>query len=682
MKYSLNDYLPYLSDPCARLMVYPDKELAARLVSEYKIVGAEVIALYKLLRPETKYIPNPSDIINAVQEYARTAGAMVVFVGIEAYLALLHSEERKDFLIGLRGLLDRQQINAHFLLNAAYMDKGIYKHPKYEEAMSVVYFCGVEAESEILNIVLIPSRWAGKNVSAEMTVDALKKMGEYAPGGLYYFAMDETDLPAENYNNVVVVSDANDALKVLHKIEVGFNLEQADALLIECKEKGMTPVNVLKERFGGESCLTCKKAPAKLAELKNDALWDLYIWLLKSRIAPNTYLYCVLQGNPTADNFLAEYIVYAAKRFLGAENAAALAEERASAVIEMSSIEPLIAKFVAETREDFRSIPFLNCKTDSEIQGLIRWAAKSDLTAGLPKIFDQASPVLNCYLDPYFNYGNEQLTRYFTKLRRFRIKDDVDEAFVKEAYYAAVPKGIEDRDTFIRKFDDGETALLVVDGLGAEFYPFLLNMAKLNHLKIAESRIVSVNLPTSTEFNRFTWTDVNILQEIKRADNISHDGCSKYEKCDYAENLAEVMILFEKRILTRVVSGLERFKRVVVTADHGSSYLAVTAYKKGLAHTIPWEDPDDWRYASSLMGRNVPESLEPVYRPDREPAYYYVVKGYNRLPNRSSKRYGLHGGATLEERLVPCVVFTNESVQEVLTQEVEQFSENEDFDIL
>lgn len=682
MKYSLNDYLPYLSDPCTRLEVCPGKELAAKLISEYKVLGAQVISLYQLLEPETKYIPNPSDVIHLVQECAGAAETIVAFIGIEAYLTFLRREERKDFFIGLRGLLDKQRINARFLINRTYVDDKVYIHPKYEDAMFVVRFCGSEVVDEDLTIALIPSRWAGESISAEMTVGALEKMGDYAPTGSYYFAMNEADLPDESYNNVTVVSSAVDALRVLYQIEADFDLEQVDTLLVECKAKNLTPANVLKERFGGEDYLTCEKAPVKLLELKDDILWDLYIWLLKSRIAQNTYLYRVLHGNPTADNFLAEYIVYAAKRMLGNENAVQLAKERASAVTKMKSVEPLIAKFVSETGEDFRSIPFLNCHTDSEIQGLIRWAAKSDLSAELPKEFDQVSPVISCYLAPYFNYGDEQLTAYFTKLRRFRIKDDVDEAFVKEAYCAAVPKEIEARDKFIRKFDNGETALLVVDGLGAEYYPFLLNMAKRNHLKIAESRIVSVNLPTSTEFNKVVWNEANVLQEIKRADNISHDGYSKHEICAYEENLAEVMLLFEKKILTRVVSGLKNYKRVVVTADHGSSYLAVTAYRKGLTHTIPWENPDDWRYTSLPESKNVSEDLEPVYRPDKEPAYYYVAKGYNRLPKQGSKLYGLHGGATLEERLVPCVVFTNQSVQEVLVEEVEQFSEKEDFDIL
>lgn len=683
MKYSLNDYLPCISDNCTRLEVCANREVAAKLISEYRLRGAQVVPIYKLLESGTKLIPNPSVVISAMRAYAEASKTASVFVGLEAYLALLRSEERRDFFIGLRGLLDRQRTNARFFINSIYMNRDIFKNPKYENAMFIVYFCGLEPMDmdEELNIVLVPSKWAAESISAEMTVNALQRMGDYAPTGSYCFSMDEVYLPTESYNNVTAVSNANDVLRVLYGIEADFDLEQAGILLAECKKNNLTPINILKELFGGEDYLTCEKAPVRLAERKDDVLWNLYIWLLKSRIAPNTYLYQVLQGNPTADNFLAEYILYAAKRSLGNKNAAALAEERAAAVKSMKSVEPLIAQFVSETGDDFRSIPFLNCQTDSEIQGLIRLAAKSDLSAALPKVFDQASPMINCYLAPYFDYGHEQLTAYFTKLRRFRIKDDINEAFVKEAYCAAVPKEIKKRDRFIQKFDDGETALLMVDGLGAEYYPFLINMAKLNHLKIEQSHIVSVNLPTSTDYNKLNWNQEHILQGVRRVDNISHDGWAKHEKCRYEDNLAEVMLLFEKTILTRVVSGLRDHKRVIVTADHGSSYLAVTAHRKGLTHTIPWDDPADWRYASLHVNKNVSEELEVVYHPDSG-LTYCVVKGYNRLPKKGSKLYGLHGGATLEERLVPFVVFTNEAVQETSAEEAEQFYENDAFDIL
>lgn len=48
---------------------------------------------------------------------------------------------------------------------------------------------------------------------------------------------------------------------------------------------------------------------------------------------------------------------------------------------------------------------------------------------------------------------------------------------------------------------------------------------------------------------------------------------------------------------------------------------------------------------------------------------YWVVRGYNRFPKRGGKKYALHGGASLEEQLVPVLVFTrNIDIDTVVTK--------------
>ena len=37
-----------------------------------------------------------------------------------------------------------------------------------------------------------------------------------------------------------------------------------------------------------------------------------------------------------------------------------------------------------------------------------------------------------------------------------------------------------------------------------------------------------------------------------------------------------------------------------------------------------------------------------------------VVRGYHRLPKKGGKKYALHGGASLEERLVPVLIFSKD----------------------
>ena len=57
MKYTLNEYLPYLSDPGTRIEVPPNRELAAKLVSDYSDKGAMVVPLSQLLPRDTNGSP-------------------------------------------------------------------------------------------------------------------------------------------------------------------------------------------------------------------------------------------------------------------------------------------------------------------------------------------------------------------------------------------------------------------------------------------------------------------------------------------------------------------------------------------------------------------------------------------------------------------------------------------------
>lgn len=73
MKYSMNDYLPYISDRCARLEIYPGREFAAKLVAEYKRSGAEVVSVHRLIPSDINYVPNPKEITDAIERYARAS---------------------------------------------------------------------------------------------------------------------------------------------------------------------------------------------------------------------------------------------------------------------------------------------------------------------------------------------------------------------------------------------------------------------------------------------------------------------------------------------------------------------------------------------------------------------------------------------------------------------------------
>jgi len=213
-----------------------------------------------------------------------------------------------------------------------------------------------------------------------------------------------------------------------------------------------------------------------------------------------------------------------------------------------------------------------------------------------------------------------------------------------------------------------DVALLVVDAMGAEYMPLLLALAKRRGMNIESQAVVTAKLPTVTIFNPINWDEARILPEIKSIDNIVHNGAAKHEVSIPERNFAETLWVFETEIMNRIADGLTRFARVVVTADHGASRLAVIAHNEGKGTTLPWDgQPDAWRYSLAPQGAVRQQELEQEYFPETKKTYW-IVRGYNRLPKMGGKLYELHGGATLEERLVPVVVFTRNVVAEVPKQ--------------
>ncbi len=193
--------------------------------------------------------------------------------------------------------------------------------------------------------------------------------------------------------------------------------------------------------------------------------------------------------------------------------------------------------------------------------------------------------------------------------------------------------------------------------MGAEYYPLILAMAKRRGMNITGANIAAVRLPSSTKFNNLDWDANRIIKpEVHKVDNISHDGAEKYENCSFEQNIAATLDVFET-IFNRIANGLTNYEHIVVTADHGSSRLAVIAHNHKLDKTLPWNgDPQDWRYSVAPLNTERPPEFEAYYNVESNTTYW-VVRGYNRLPKQGGK-LSVHGGATLEERLVPVIIFS------------------------
>ena len=669
MAYALNKYFQatFSKPNVPRVILYPNNSTAAQILNHHKDLGATVIKVVDCFHGSYTSLPMPNVLMRVVDDRIQASSSRSLVVGLDGYLALLDTESATAFMYELRNRLDDNTLNADYLLSA--LRKPNFA-PRYEESLSIVSIeNGYEEVLDPLRIQAYSDRWV-KSGRIFGYKELLGLMSIYEPSGNYTLILAGlTDRQAGIGNAVSFFLEARDVAMQLYGLNADLDDVTLEQLLSKSAECRQNPEIFLETQFGATNINT-RLALKRLLEIPADNLWSAYVWALRRRLPSESYIVKVLYRDVTRDNLLWKYIVDSAIAILSDINAKKYAAERAEALKAIvENYESLILEFIGQTKGLEDALHFLNCGTNAERVEIVRRASKEDLSYGLPKEYGELFPTLADYFSSVFEFEDAETTTYFKEYRRHKISGSITDSFVKRAYDFIVPKTYPTRDAVMAELrTQTDVALLVVDAMGAEYMPLLIALAKRSGMNIESKTVVTANLPTITIFNPIKWDETRILPEIKNIDNIVHNGAAKHEVSIFERNFAETLRVFETEIMNRIADGLNRFARVVVTSDHGASRLAVTAHNEGKNKTLPWDgQADDWRYSLAPQGTLRPPELEQAYFPETKKTYW-IVRGYNRLPKMGGKLYELHGGATLEERLIPIVVFTRNTVKEVPKQ--------------
>jgi len=690
MTYTLNDYYKYANSTDTRVEVYSDNNTAAYLLSYHKKNEAVELMVHECISKNTPILPMPDTFMQTLDTKITASQKRVIVTGIDAYLSLLNKQHVKVFMTALYSRIDECKLNAVYMINRNHFDSSKFSNPKFENSLQVVYIGdnGQYIVQPYVNVV--SQKWLRQGDNSNNWSDLLKMLGQFEREGEYTLVLDNyTNKQAGLSDNVSQLLDISCIAEHYYKISANLPKNVLETILLRCKTNNDVPIDYIKSQFGPEN-INIQLAVKRLCELQNDEIWSAYIWLLLNAIDDNTYLAKVLTVDISSDNFLRSYVCDTTITVLTDTNAKRFADERASAIKEIGNIaDSLIIEFIAKTKQQPSEavVYWLNCNTEAEKIEIVSRVSGSGLTIELQQLWRNLYPLLTDYLTDEYDYGNNDLTAYFRDYRKFKIENSVTEDFAKRAFDFILPPAFALRDAVLQNLSvDNDTALLVVDGMGAEYFPLILATAKRKALNIESAIIAAVKLPTSTEFNSINWEKSRWLKpNIHKTDNISHNGAEKHENCSPARNIVSTLATFEN-IINRVAEGLTQFNRVVLTSDHGSSRLAVLAHEKGIIKTLPWNgEPQDWRYAIAPLNIERPSELEPYYDAEKN-ITYWVVRGYNRLPKKGPKINELHGGATLEERLVPIIVFSKAKTIKISEQSdkraVEQIVERPDFNVL
>lgn len=288
-----------------------------------------------------------------------------------------------------------------------------------------------------------------------------------------------------------------------------------------------------------------------------------------------------------------------------------------------------------------------------EKREIISWVAKNGWNNCVAEIY----PALGMYLKKYiFNCGSvsASLTEYFDIYKLMKIENRITDEFMslvlkygKEYIYTK----LQTRDNAINKITEkNATYLYWIDALGVEYLSYIVELAKERGLSI-DIDIARSDLPTITSVNKGFYENWKGLRKYKEEelDDIKHKEKGGFF---YTENQEPVYLVKELEVIERALDvaktslAMHECKKFVIASDHGASRLAVIKKDEKM-------HPTDTQGKHSGRCCKAYEEAEMEYVIEENG--YFVRSDYGRYSGSRSANVEVHGGASLEEIIVPII---------------------------
>ena len=315
-----------------------------------------------------------------------------------------------------------------------------------------------------------------------------------------------------------------------------------------------------------------------------------------------------------------------------------------------------IADFVVNNRKNTaESVYKLADGTKTEREEVIAWASQNGV---IPQIAD-IYPALTAYLKKYiFNCGDlsNLLTEYFDAYKRQKVSNTLEADFLEKVEKLAKSRDynrLPTRNEIIEGLNKEDTYLYWLDALGVEYLAFILELVRMRGLSISIN-IVRAELPTITSIDRdfFNAWQGGRKEKNDELDDTKHSVVGGY---NFKNNVLPIHLARELDIISGVIDkaatqlALRQYKRFLIVSDHGASRLAVLRHK---------EEQYETDTKGEHSGRCC-ESVEPYDLPfAAEENGYLVLADYGRFKGSRAANVEVHGGASLEEVVVPIIELT------------------------
>ena len=323
-----------------------------------------------------------------------------------------------------------------------------------------------------------------------------------------------------------------------------------------------------------------------------------------------------------------------------------------------SATKNISAKYLAQYLEHVKKFPaenlakFLTDNTDAERRAMI------ESVQGLkeiPEDFLKNFPAIKNYLNDY-DFGDDDFNNYFHRYKKIKLCNLFDDDFRQLVEQFAITRPYNKtytRRALLDKFNEN-SKLYWLDALGVEFLSFILYTAVSLGLDF-KVNIGRSTLPTLTALNKDFYDDWlgDKFQKNNKLDDLKHSSEKFYAngKCSSPTYFCdELKIIYDAIAEIKLWLDSHPDKKVLLTSDHGASRPAVMFGREVKYKMLS---------AGEHSGRCCPIN-EIDEKPDCaiEENGYWIMANYDRFSGGRLASVEVHGGATLEEILIPVIEFS------------------------
>ncbi len=452
--------------------------------------------------------------------------------------------------------------------------------------------------------------------------------------------------------------------------EQNFGSDEQWMFLAEKLEEDGNLSAVAKSVFGSTDNLSFHLS-AVLDEADDNKYWLLWLCMKVFSNPANKYLHRVMKGSSSVSDF-EEHVYLDIVDIQCEDNIFRQCYTERKRLLEslpenMMLLDSFCTKIGIHQKQ---SIYYLTNLSDKEKLVFMQCLEKYDYSAEeLRKITEVAFPSLNSYLKRFvFDVTNtkvpagsehlrELLTEYFEKYKIQKVTNRIYPEFLTEVESASTDRPynkLQPRSAIVNKLNKDNAQVYFFDALGVEYLGFIQDRCRHYGL-VSEISIAHCELPSITEKNKeFLHYFPEGVLDIKELDELKHHSqVIDYEQCKEPVHLFKELQIIDEE-LKRIQSMLRQGYRdkAIIISDHGASRLAVIFEQEN--EKLELEEK------GKHSGRCCPSSEDPHIPYVTYWDGYAVLANYERFKGGRKANVEVHGGATLEEVVVPIIVLSKQ----------------------